>query len=154
MTFPEWSSDRSFLASIDIHELLPQQEPFVMVGRMIGFNQTKVTTETEISEDNIFTDNGYFSSSGLTENIAQTCAVRIGFIHKVILKEDVRAGLIGAVRNLHVIKAPSVGQLIQTTVEIQEEVFGMILAEATVVCEGETIVTAQIKLSLGKNEEA
>lgn len=65
------------LRQIDIHELLPQQEPFVMIGSLIHFNHKCTITETEIKSDNIFVDNGCFSASGLMENIAQTCAARI-----------------------------------------------------------------------------
>ena len=75
------------LRQIDIHELLPQQEPFVMIGTLIHFNHTCTVTETEIKADNSFVDNGCFSASGLMENIAQTCAARIGYVNKYILKK-------------------------------------------------------------------
>ena len=67
----------SFLRSIDVHELLPQQEPFVMISRLTHFDKLRTVTETIISEDNIFVENGCFTASGLMENIAQTCAARI-----------------------------------------------------------------------------
>lgn len=66
------------LESIDIHTLLPQQEPFVMVGRLTHYDDENVETTTTIAPDNIFVDNGEFSSAGMIENIAQTCAARIG----------------------------------------------------------------------------
>ena len=75
-----------FLRSIDVHAILPQQEPFVMVGTLTSFEMTTSTTETEIKGENIFVDNDTFSASGLMENIAQTCAARIGFYNKYILK--------------------------------------------------------------------
>ena len=45
--------DTAFLRSIDIHELLPQQEPFVMVSRLVRFDMIRTTTETDILADNI-----------------------------------------------------------------------------------------------------
>ena len=46
----------AFLRQIDIHELLPQQEPFVMVGTLIHFDQVRTVTETIIPKDNLFVE--------------------------------------------------------------------------------------------------
>ena len=82
------------------------------------------------------------------ENIAQTCAARIGFYNKYILKKDVQMGFIGAVRNYVVRRFPEVGEIITTKVNILEEIFGMTLANAEVMCDGEVVATAEIKLSV------
>ena len=108
----------AFLRQIDIHELLPQQEPFVMVGTLIHFDQVRTVTETIITKDNLFVEEGKMSASGLIENIAQTCAVRIGYVNKYILKKGIQIGFIGAIRNLEVIELPQVGDLIMTTVDV------------------------------------
>jgi len=140
------------LRAIDIHQLLPQQEPFVMVGTMTYYDEKRTVTETVVREDNLFVDDGRFSASGLVENIAQTCAARIGFVNKYILQKGVQLGFIGAVKKLEVSALPRVGQTIVTTVDVIQEIFGMTLAEATVTCEGQTLVTTQIKIAV-KNEE-
>ena len=62
------------IEKIDIHELLPQQEPFVMVGRMTHFDEKETRTATRITEGNIMVEDGVFTPSGIVENIAQTCA--------------------------------------------------------------------------------
>ena len=142
----------TFLRGIDIHTLLPQQEPFVMVGCLIQIDEKSFATETVVKAENIFVDDGRLSASGLIENIAQTCAARIGFVNKYILKKGIQIGFIGAVRNLEVVKLPKVGQTITTKVEVVEEVFGMTLANATVTCEGETLVTTEMKIAV-KSEE-
>lgn len=138
----------TFLRGIDIHTLLPQQEPFVMVGCLIQIDEKNFATETVVKAENIFVDDGRLSASGLIENIAQTCAARIGFVNKYILKKGIQIGFIGAVRNLEVVKLPKVGQTITTKVEVVEEVFGMTLANATVTCEGETLVTTEMKIAV------
>ena len=143
----------SFLRSIDIHTVLPQQEPFVMVGRMTHFELGTSTTETLVRADNLFVDDGFFSPCGLMENIAQTCASRIGFYNKYILEKDVQIGYIGAIRDYKVLGKAPVGSVITTKVDVLEEVFGMTLAEATVQCDGQTIATGQVKLAV-KNVEA
>lgn len=137
-----------YLRSIDIHTVLPQQEPFVMVGTLTHFELTTSTTETRIEEENIFVNDGKFSASGMMENIAQTCAARIGFYNKYILKKDVQVGFIGAIRNYVVHSLPEVGSTIVTKVDILEEIFGMTLANAEIKCNNEVIATAEIKLSV------
>ena len=88
----------------------------------------------------------------MMENIAQTCAARIGFYNKYILHKDVQVGFIGAIRNYVINKLPNVGDIILTKVDIIEEIFGMTLAKAEIVCNDEIIATAEIKLSV-KNIE-
>ena len=137
-----------FLRQIDVHELLPQQEPFVMIGNLICFDEVRTVTETTILDDNIFVDGGHFSASGLIENVAQTCAVRIGFVNKYIMGNGIQIGVIGAVRKLVVNGLPAVGQTITTTVETVSEVFGMTLAKAMVTCGDEELLTMEIKISV------
>lgn len=138
--------------TIDIRELLPQREPFVMVGKLKCFDDSRTVTETRITEDNIFVEAGVFSSSGIIENIAQTCAARIGYINKYILKKGIQLGFIGAIRGLTISRLPSVGEVIETTVVIQEEVFGMTLVTASVMSGGMTVAEAQMKIALGEEE--
>ncbi len=134
--------------TIDIHELLPQQEPFVMIGSLVHFDKTLTITETEVRQDNIFVDQGNFSASGLMENIAQTCAARIGFVNKYILKKGIQLGFIGAVRNFEVLELPKVGDVITTRVEVKEEVFGMTLADAIITCGEKVLVTSEMKIAV------
>lgn len=136
------------LSQIDIHELLPQQEPFVMIGKLTHFDQTLTVTETLVQEENIFVDGGRFSAAGLMENIAQTCAARIGYANKYILKKDIQLGFIGAVRNFEVKALPKVGDTIVTRVEVKEEIFGMTLAYATIECDGEVLVSTEMKIAI------
>ena len=134
--------------TIDIHELLPQQEPFVMIGSLVHFDKTLTITETEVRQDNIFVDQGNFSASGLMENIAQTCAARIGFVNKYIVKKGIQLGFIGAVRNFEVLELPKVGDVITTRVEVKEEVFGMTLADAIITCGEKVLVTSEMKIAV------
>ena len=140
--------DEELLRSIDIHGILPQQEPFVMVGCMTRFEMMSSTTETEILPDNIFVDDGRFSAIGMIENIAQTCAARVGYYNRYVLQNDVRIGFIGAIRNYSASALASVGDVIVTKVDVVDEVFGMTLADAEIRCGGDVIATARIKLSV------
>lgn len=137
---------------IDIHELLPQQEPFVMVGKLTHFNMDKTVTETPVIDTNIFVEQNHFTPSGLIENIAQTCAVRIGYVNKYILKKGIQLGFIGAIRNLNIYRFPKVGETVETTILMIEEIFGMTLVNAAVKIENEVIADAEMKIALSEVE--
>lgn len=140
--------DEALLRSIDVHELLPQQEPFVMVGRLVQLDDVRTVCETDIKADNLFVEDGVFSAEGMIENIAQTCAVRIGYVNKYIFHKDVQIGFIGALRNMEVLGLAAVGETITTVVDVQEEVFGMSLASAVVRQGNRTLMTTEMKIAV------
>lgn len=137
---------------IDIHELLPQKEPFVMIGSLEHFDMERTVTSTHIETSNIFTENGEFTPSGVIENIAQTCAARIGYINKYILKKGIQLGFIGAIRKLRLHRLPKAGETITTTILTLEEVFGMTLVSATVCVGDETLAETQMKIAVSQME--
>jgi predicted hotdog family 3-hydroxylacyl-ACP dehydratase len=151
-TFDPENPTEQQLRQIDIHELLPQQEPFVMITTLVHFDRTLTVTETDIKAENVFVDNGRFSASGLMENIAQTCAARIGYVNKYILKKGIQLGFIGAVRGFEVLRLPKVGEAITTRVEVKEEVFGMTLADAVVKVGDEVLVRTEMKIAVRNGE--
>lgn len=137
-----------FVRQIDVHTLLPQQEPFIMIGQLEHFDMTLVKTSTEVAASNIFVEGGCLGPSGLIENIAQTCAARIGYINQYILKKGIQIGFIGAIKNFRTLSLPKIGERIQTTVTINEEVFGMLLATAQVATTDRLIATTEIKIAI------
>lgn len=140
------------LTDIDIHELLPQQEPFVMVGKLVHFDMQRTVTETTIPQGNIFVDNSLFSSAGVIENIAQTCAARIGYINKYVLHRGIQLGFIGAIKKLRLHRLPRVGETITTTILTLEEVFGMTMVAATVKIGDELIAESEMKIAVSESE--
>ena len=142
-----------FLRSIDIHTILPQQEPFVMIDTLVRFSMDSSTTEMTVRDSNIFVEDGRFTVAGMLENIAQTCAARIGFYNKYILHNDVRIGFIGAVKDFVVYRLPTVDTKITTEVNVVEEIFGMTLAEASISCGDEVMATTGIKLSVKDKDQ-
>lgn len=119
-----------------------------MVGTLTHFEMTRTVTELVIPEDNIFVNDGKFSAAGLIENMAQTCATRIGYVNKYILLKGIQIGYIGALRNMQVFELPKVGDKIVTEVLIREEVFGMTLADATVKCGDKLLVSTEMKIAV------
>ena len=139
------------VSEIDVLELIPQRPPFVMIDRMTRFDWTSNVTELTVREDNLFYEDGRLTSSGLIENIAQTCAARIGYINK-LRNKAVQLGYIGGIRGLNILKTPLKGETIVTSIRVKEEVFKMTLVDAEVKVNGETIVTAEMKIALSDIE--
>ena len=134
--------------AIDVHQLLPQQVPFVMVSQLVHFDMVRTITELLVSDDNIFIEYGRLSATGLTEHIAQTCAARIGYINKYILLKGIQIGVIGAIRDLNIHRLPLVGETITTTLDVLEDIFGMTLIQAVATVGDETIATTQMKIAV------
>ena len=123
-----------------------------MVGSLVSFDMGKTVTQTLIDDKNIFVESGVFTASGIIENIAQTCATRIGYINKYILKKGIQLGFIGAIRNLKLHRCPKVGELVETTIITEEEVFGMTLVSATVRVSDELIAESSMKIAVSDVE--
>ena len=132
---------------ISLRELIPQRPPFVMIDKMLSFDMTVTVTQLEIRADNVFCKDGRLSAEGLMENIAQTCAARMGYIN-LNKNEAVKIGVIGSVNNFEVIKTPKVGDVIVTSIEVIEEVFQITMAEAIVKCGNEILAQANMKIAL------
>ena len=152
MNFDVNNPSEQDLRAIDIHTLLPQQEPFVMVQHLVAYDAGHTATETTVMADTLFAEKGCFSAEGLVENIAQTCAARIGYVNKYILKRGIQIGFIGAVRHFEVNRLPKVGESIRTVVNIEQEIFGMTLATANVYAGDELLARTEIKIAI-KDEE-
>ena len=133
---------------IDILKLLPQRPPFVMVDRLLYCDKVVTKTDFLVREDNIFCDNGQLTESGLVENIAQTCASRVGYINLFILKDTVKLGFIGAIRNMEIHRLPKLNELITTQITVVEEVFQMTLVTAQVTIGEELIASSEMKISI------
>lgn len=143
----------SELSRIDVLTLLPQRPPFVMIDRLTHFDETVTTTQLTVRADNLFTEaDGHLNPCALVENIAQTCAARMGYINRYIYRQRVRLGYIGGIKNLQVLRTPRVGELLTTSIEVLQEVMRLTLVNATVRVGDEVIVTAEMKIALSDIE--
>ena len=132
---------------ITLKELIPQRPPFVMIDKMLSFNMTVTETQLEVRADNVFCKEGKLSAEGLMENIAQTCAARMGYIN-LTKNEAVKIGVIGSVNNYEVFRTPKVGEIIVTSIEVIEEMFQITMVKAVVKCGDETLAQANMKIAL------
>ena len=135
------------IEDITMRELIPQRPPFVMIDKMLSFDMTVTVTQFEVRADNVFCKDGRLTAEGLMENIAQTCAARMGYIN-MNKNEAVKIGVIGAVNNFEVFRTPKIGAVIITTIEMLEEMFQVTMVKAEVKCGDETIAQANMKIAL------
>ncbi len=140
------------LTEIPVTELLPQRPPFVMIDCLTGFSETTTETRLTVRDDNVLVQDGRLSVYGLVENIAQTCAARLGYA-SYILHKPVRIGFIGAVRGCKIKRLPLVGETLETRIEVKEEIFGLTLVDAEVRLDGEVIAETQMKIALEKEQD-
>lgn len=140
--------DEEFL-KIRIDELLPQRPPFVLVSRLLHYDEVVTETAFDIAGDCLFCEDGVMTASGLVENFAQTCAARIGYINKYILHKGVNIGFIGAVKSMEVHRLPRVGERLITRIEVLTEQFGITLAHGEICLQdGTPVASGEMKIAL------
>lgn len=133
--------------SIKIYDIIPQRPPMVMIDRLLSCDQIVTSTALEVRSGNIFAEDGMLAAEGVLENIAQTCAARMGFFN-LISETSVKLGFIGAVKNFTVTRLPRVGETLITTINVEQEVFNVTLVNASVCVGDETIASTTMKIAL------
>jgi predicted hotdog family 3-hydroxylacyl-ACP dehydratase len=129
------------LHSMDARKLIPHGEAFRMVDRMLCCNEKQVVVETLVRPDSPFCESGSLASTALLENIAQTCAVRMGFLYS-----SVTAGVIAAVKRMDIFSEVKVGDVLRTEVLVDAEAFGMMSCTGRIERGGSVVAEAELKL--------
>jgi predicted hotdog family 3-hydroxylacyl-ACP dehydratase len=135
------------VSAIDIHTLLPQQPPFVMVDTLSYCDMVVTRTNLCVRSENLFCKDGVLTEPGIIEHIAQTCAARMGYINRFKKGGEVRVGFIGSIKNLNLYLLPKVGDLLETEIVVQSEIFNMTLVNAKVMCDDRLIADCEMKIS-------
>ncbi|MDR1783332.1 MAG: hydroxymyristoyl-ACP dehydratase [Dysgonamonadaceae bacterium] len=140
---------QALISGEEIKDYIPQREPIIMVDSFYGVDGSKSYSGLTVNQDNIFVENGCLNESGIIEHIAQSCALRVGYVCKTS-GQPIPIGYIGALKNLKIHNLPKTGQALETTVTILQEVFDISLAGVEVKCEGTTIAEGEMKIFLTK----
>ena len=131
------------MTPINAAPYIPQRPPVLMVDTFSECDTSLIITQFTIPENHIFVQNGLLRSAGLVENIAQTCATRIGWLNR---EKPVKIGVIGSVSNLEILKFPAAGQTLITRVDVLSEIFDATIVHAEIKCECEVIVHCDMKV--------
>lgn len=106
-------------------DYIPQRPPFVLVDNIVDCDDVVIVTDFSVPQEHVLVRQGMLTAPGVMENIAQTCAARIGWMNR---NKPVRIGVIGSISKLNIVCLPKVGELLHTKVTVESEVF-----EATIV---------------------
>ena len=122
---------------------IPQRPPFVLVDNLLSCNEEVVVTEFHIPDDHVLVENGFLSEAGLLENVAQTCAARIGWLNH---DKPIPIGVIGAVNNFGYTALPPAGATITTSVTVASAVFEALIVHAEIQCDGKAVAQCDMKV--------
>lgn len=129
-----------------VAEIIPQADPFIMVGSLIKAEENEIITDFEISEDNILCENNTFSNPGLMENIAQSCAAGFGYIAQQQEGKEPEGGFIGSISKLTTYQCPPVGEKITTTVEVVTRFENVVLVKGVSQLKDEKLLECEMKI--------
>ncbi|MDL2227599.1 hydroxymyristoyl-ACP dehydratase [Odoribacter sp. OttesenSCG-928-L07] len=129
----------------EILMLIPQRPPFVMVDELVYCDDTHTLCTLNIKNNNIFIENEHFSEVGILENIAQSCAVRLGYLN---INQPVKIGMVASISNFELFELPKVDEKISTEIIIDESFMNVIMFKATVKSKNTIIATCNMKVIL------
>ena len=133
-------------STIPIKRLIPQRPPFLLVDKVLMCDFTDAMTEFVVRNDNLLTDGMELSAPGLIENMAQSCAARMGCVD-MLNNEPVKIGYIGDIRDADIIRLPHCGETLHTTIHVLQDMFNLLLAEVKVFSDSETVATGLFKVA-------
>lgn len=138
------------LPAHDILQLIPQKPPFVMVSILLSVDEKSARSSFTVNRDNVLVKNNNFTEAGLLENIAQTAALRAGYIAQTENKL-MKVGYIGAVRDLEIFNLPNTGDEIETEITITDQVFNMTTISGKVWLKGQLLASCELKVITEEN---
>ncbi|MCW3082818.1 MAG: hydroxymyristoyl-ACP dehydratase [Bacteroidetes bacterium] len=146
---------KPLLEGAEVSALIPQKHPIEMVDKL-WFNDDRTTVSgLSVLESNLFCKNGFFCEPGIIENIAQTAAIRAGYMAYLLCKKgeitEPPVGYIGAIKKLVIHQLPPVGAELRTEITVQQIVFDVTLISAKSTMNGEPVAECEMKIFLKKN---
>ena len=133
------------LTQQNILSFIPQRPPFVMVDELLACNSSGTHTSFLVKSDNVLVFNDEFSEAGMAENIAQTAAAGAGY-EALHTGGAVTTGYIGAIKNFEVFALPKVGDVLNTTVTVTNNIFEVTIITGKVKCNGALLATCEMKI--------
>lgn len=125
----------------DIASYIPQRPPFVFIDTIDDVNETMARTRYTITKECSLVSDNKLLMAGLIENMAQTCAVLMGYV------SGNKIGYIGAIKSMETKLLPCIGQTITTEVHLIQEVLNISMMECTTYLDNEGIASATLKLA-------
>lgn len=134
----------------NITQLIPQKPPFVMVGKLLFTDEISSRSSFIIERDNVFINDNVFQEAGLMENIAQTAALRAGYLAQSENK-PVAVGYIGAVSNFELFDLPNAGDEIETEIRVENQIFDVTILSGKVWHKENLLAQCEMKLFISND---
>ena len=103
---------------------LPQRPPMVLVDALWQADAKQAQTSFTIQSDTIFVQDGCFQAPGLLENMAQTAAIRAGWIAK---GSPNTLGYMAAIKNTRIYALPTIQTIITTKIYLNYQTDSFLL---------------------------
>ena len=132
----------------EVYEMIPQAPPMAMVDGLVFNDEKSTISQLSVDKKNIFCKDGCFHEPGLIENIAQTAALRAGYLAKQNNKEVI-LGYIGSVKKLKIYALPKDTDTLQTKITVMHELLnasvirGEVFVNDKMMAEGEMTIFKQ-----------
>jgi 3-hydroxymyristoyl/3-hydroxydecanoyl-(acyl carrier protein) dehydratase len=126
-------------------ELIPQKQPFVLVDMLLFADEKKSCCSFTIPEENIFVEQGFYSTPGMVESMAQTAAAGTGYLFKKENRE-VPVGYIGTVQKLEVMDWPPANAEITMEISLITNIMQVSLVSGVVKYEGRIMASCEMKI--------
>jgi predicted hotdog family 3-hydroxylacyl-ACP dehydratase len=133
----------------NIIPLIPQKSPFVMVGKLLYTDAELTRSSFTVNGDNVFVKDSLFQEAGLMENIAQTAALRAGYLAQIEDK-PVAVGYIGAVSSFEIFDLPKVDDEIITEITVENQIFDITVLSGRVWLNENLMAKCEMKLFISK----
>ncbi len=128
-------------------ELIPQRSPMVMIDSLLHCSEEYTQTGLTVTEQNIFFTNNRLNEAAIIENMAQTAAVRAGYLAKQN-NEKVRKGFIGALKNVQIYFLPKKNDRLITKLSSIMELGDISVVKCVVTIETKQCAEAEFKIFL------
>lgn len=126
-------------------ELIPQKPPFVLISSLNEVNEHKCVTGFLVESTHVLYNCESLSVAALIENIAQTCAVKVGYECSLINKK-VPLGFIGDIKDFKYTRLPVAGEELRTEITIEHQIFDVTIIAGKISINGEEIATCKMKI--------
>jgi predicted hotdog family 3-hydroxylacyl-ACP dehydratase len=134
-------------AITDILDYIPQRPPVVMVDSFHGVEGDTSRSGYTVPSEGVFCHDGVLDECALIENMAQSAALRVGWICEAEGR-PVPLGFIGSVGKCDIVRRARSGERLETVVKVVAEMGNVTMAEAAVTVDGEEIASCTLKIFL------
>jgi len=124
-------------------DLIPQKEPFVFVDHVFDFTDKMFKSTFEVPENHVFVEDGELLKAGFVEVVAQSLAAGLTFFNK---DESPKIGFIGEVKGFKINGKAKVKDVLDVAVEVQNEVFNVLIISGKISIQGNLIAEGLLKL--------